>query len=386
MHNFSELSYNSFYMGRYILALAVFFFLLSSCGPAKKTVTYAEDKAFYEALKKLEKSPNDNDRKKDVLDLYSQAIRQHEDRVNTYRMSTDMNRFDKMIAEYNSLQRLNESIKTSSVFREVSPKNYLNDLQAIRQEGAEAYYQSGLRNMNYGTRRDSRRAYEDFRKTKQYVSGYKDVDRMINLAYEASVVNVMINPIQNTMPGMWNNTWNMDPRFSFMNEQLARDLGGQSGTGSARFFTNLDVRRLNIRPDWVVDVNWSTMSVPPNVMNRYDRQVSRNIEIGRDTSGRPIYQTVRATLHISRFQMPSVDIDYRIVDVETNQTLEWNRIQSSMNNQIYETATFTGDSRALSSSDWALVNNRGNMNQDQVMRNLYNDLLNELRIRIQARL
>jgi hypothetical protein len=373
-------------MARYTLILTAFILAISSCGPSKKTVSYAEDKAFYDALKKLEKDPNDKERRSNVVDLYTQAVRQHEDRVNAYRNSPEMNRYDKMIAEYNSLQKLNESIRTSSVFREVSPRNYLNDLQAVRQEGAEAFYQSGLRNLDYRTKRDARKAYEDFRKAKSYVSNYKDVDRMMNLAYEASVVNVLVNPIQNAMPGMWNNTWNVDPRFGFMHEQLARDLGGQSGNTSARFFTDMDIRRMNIRPDWIIDVNWSYMSGPPNVTNRYDRPVSRNIEIGRDTSGRPIYQSVRATLHISRFQMPSSDIDYRIVDVETNRTLEWNRIQTSLNNQVYETATFTGDSRALSSSDWALVNNRGNQNQEQVIRNMYNDLLSELRMRIQARL
>ena len=210
------------------------------------------------------------------------------------------------------------------------------------------FYQSGLRNLDYGTKQDARKAYDDFRRTKQYVSGYKDVDRMMNVAYEASIINIMINPIQNSFPGMWNTSnWNYDPRFRLMHEQLIRDLGGQSGSNSFRYFSEMDTRRLDIRPDWVIDINWSYMSSPPNVINRYDRQVNKNIEIGKDTLNKPVYQTVKATLHITRYQNPSNDIDYRIVDVQTNQTLDWNRIQTSSNSQVYETATFSATRERL---------------------------------------
>ena len=374
-------------MKLHLLLTSLFISLLWSCGSSNKTVAYAEDKAYYDALKKLSKKPGEPQLKKDVVDLYNQAVQQHEHRISVYRNSMEPNRYDMIITEYNTLQKINESIRTSSVFREVESKNYLNYIQNTKQEAAEMYYQSGLRNMDYGTKQDARRAYDDFRKTRQYVSNYKDADRLMNAAYEASIINVMINPIQNSFPGMWNTSnWNYDPRFRFMHEQLVRDLGGQSGNNSFRYFTEMDTRRMNIRPDWVVDVNWSYMSSPPNVLNRYDRQVSKNIEIGKDTANKPVYQTVKATLHITRYQNPSNDIDYRIIDVETNQTLDWNRIQTSSNSQVYETATFTGDSRALSSNDWELVNSRGSRNQqDQMIRDMYNDLLRELRSRIQSR-
>jgi hypothetical protein len=370
-----------------LLLISVFASLLWSCGSSNKSVAYAEDKAYYDALKKLSKKQNDPQLRKDAVDLYHQAVQQHSQRIDVYRNSMEQNKFDMIIAEYNSLQRINESIRTSAVFREVESKNYLNEIQTTKQEAAEMFYQSGLRNLDYGTKQDARKAYDDFRRTKQYVSGYKDVDRMMNVAYEASIINIMINPIQNSFPGMWNTSnWNYDPRFRLMHEQLIRDLGGQSGSNSFRYFSEMDTRRLDIRPDWVIDINWSYMSSPPNVINRYDRQVNKNIEIGKDTLNKPVYQTVKATLHITRYQNPSNDIDYRIVDVQTNQTLDWNRIQTSSNSQVYETATFSGDSRALSSNDWALVNSRGSGNQqDQMIRDMYNDLLQELRSRIQSR-
>jgi hypothetical protein len=368
------------------ISLLIAFF--ASCSSSNKTVTYAENRALNDALKKLEKKPNDPEIRKDVIDLYHQAVNQHEQRIRAYTGSVDMGRFDAMIAEYNTLQKINESIRTSSVFREVDTKNYSADIQSVRAEAAETYYQSGLKNLDYSTKREARRAYDDFQRAKRYVNPYKDVDVLMRTAYEASVVNVLINPIQNSFPGMWNNNnWNFDPRVRFLHEQLARDLGGQTGINQVRYFTDMDLRRLNIRPDVVVDINWNFMQSPPNIINRYDKQLSRNIEIGKDTTGRPVYQSVRATLHVTRYQNPSNDIDYRIVDATTNQTLDWNRVQTSSNGQIFETATFTGDSRALSQDDWRLVNNRGgNGNQqDQMIRDMYDDLLRELRNRISTR-
>ncbi len=377
------------FMRIHLLFIAIGFVLLAACSSTNKTVTYAENRALNDALKKLEKKPNDPDLRKDVIDLYNQAVAQHEQRINAYKSSADMNRYDGMLAEYNTLQKMNESIRTSAVFRDISTRNYSMEIQEVRNEAAEAYYQQGMRNLDYGTKREAQQAYNDFQRVKRYVSGYKDVDRMMRVAYEASVVNVLVNPIQNSFPGMWNNNnWNYDPRLRNLHEQLVRDLGGQSGANQVRYLTDFDLRRLNLRPDLVVDINWNFMQSPPIVINRYDRQLSRSVEIGRDTANKPVYQTVRAVLHITRYQNPANDIDYRIVDATTNQTLDWNRIQTRTNAQVYETATFTGDSRALSQQDWALVNNRGNGNnqQDQMIRDMYDDLLRELRSRINSRI
>lgn len=360
--------------------------IISSCSSSNKTVSYAEDKAYYDALKKLSKKPNEPLLQRDVVDLYNQAVQQHEARISSYKGSMELNRYDRMLAEYNTLQRINESIRTSSVFREVSSKNYLAETQSVKEEAAAAYYDEAMRNLDEGTKQSARRAYEQFGRSRQYVQGYKDTDRMTRIAYESSIVNILINPISNAFNGSWGGSWNVDPRFMYMHQDLVRDLGGQNGNGTVRYFTDMDARRLNIRPDWVIDINWSFMSSPPNVVNRYNRDLSKQIEAGKDTSGRPVYQTVRATLHVTRYQNPPNDIDYRIVDVESNRTLDWNRIQTNSNTGVFETATFTGDSRALDSNDWNLVNNRQNGMQEQMVREMYNDLQRELRSRIQARL
>ena len=58
-----------------ITLITSFFF---ACGSANKTTAYAEDKAYYDALKKLSKKQNEPQLQKDVVDLYNQAVQQHE--------------------------------------------------------------------------------------------------------------------------------------------------------------------------------------------------------------------------------------------------------------------------------------------------------------------
>lgn len=361
-------------------------FMAFACSNPQKAVSYSEDKIFFETLRKLEKKPNDPALKTDVKDLYIQAVQGHQDRITSYRASSELRRYDQMIGEYNSLQRLSDAIRTSSVFRDVDAKNYFGELQRAKEEAAEAYYTVGVQEMREDTREGAKKANQYFQKVSQYVPNYKDVSRLQREASQRSIVNVMINPVQDRFNGGgWNNNWNNDMRVRFLHEQLVRDLGGQMGGGPARFFTDMDVRRLNVRPDWIVDISWGNLSMPPTILNRYNRELSRSVEVGKDTSGRPVFQNVKATLSVTRYQNPGADIDYRIVDVETNTNLEWSRVNVN-NAAIFETATFSGDSRALSPADWGLVNNRwNNNNNDQMMRDMYNQLLNELRMRIRNR-
>ncbi|HSF45309.1 MAG TPA: hypothetical protein VLA58_04840 [Chitinophagaceae bacterium] len=370
----------------YSLFLLVFVYMFASCSNPHKAVSYSEDKVFFETLRKLERKPNEPQLKQDVIDLYKQAVQGHKDRISSYQASSDLRRYDNTISEYNSLQRLSDAIKTSSVFRDVDAQNYFSEIQRVREEAAGAYYDAALAELNTDTREGAKLASQFFQKTLQYVPNYKDASRLQKEAYERSIVNIMINPIQNgSYGGGWNN-WNSDMRMRLLHEQLARDLGGPYTTsGSARFFTDMDARRLNIRPDWVIDISWSSNSMPPTVLNRYNREVSRSIEIGKDTAGRPVFQNVKAILHVTRYQNPMNDIDYRIVDVGTNANLEWNRVNVN-NSGIFETATFSGDSRALNSNDWDLVNNRWNgQMSDQMMRQMYDQLVSELRSRIRMR-
>jgi hypothetical protein len=91
--------------------------------------------------------------------------------------------------------------------------------------------------------------------------------------------------------------------------------------------------------------------------NQYSRNVSRQIEVSRDTSGKVQYQTVTATLYVTRkYFTASGDMEMRITDVNTGRNITTQRYNDQFNWQE-EYATYTGDSRALSGNEYALLNN-----------------------------
>lgn len=82
-------------------------------------------------------------------------------------------------------------------------------------------------------------------------------------------------------------------------QNLVRELGGRNSSRyPARFYTDWEARRDNVQPDWVVDLTLRNIYIPRPQSYGYSRNVSKQIESGRDTSGKPVYQTVYATINI----------------------------------------------------------------------------------------
>jgi hypothetical protein len=121
--------------------------------------------------------------------------------------------------------------------------------------------------------------------------------------------------------------------------------------------------------------------------NSYTRQVSKDIVIGRDTSGKSIYKTVHATLYITQRSINArADMEYRVTDLDNNGSVEWNKIPANLSFNIEE-ATYRGDSRALSEYDWALVNSRQpyrRMDESEIMDELYSRVYPQLRSRLET--
>ena len=204
-------------------------------------------------------------------------------------------------------------------------------------------------------------------------------------SYERSVINVVINPIEdNNIFFTGGNRWGSD--FSYRAEDyqqsLVRELGGRNGNSSAvRFFTDRDAYRERLEADWVVDVAWRDIDPIRSTPYQYNRQASKNVQIGTDTAGKPVYKTVHATVYITqRSYSVRGDLDYRITDVQTKSNIDYGVLRDDVNwTESY--ATYSGDSRALSQEDWYMINNRNDLNNpsrgdilNSLMRKMYPDL------------
>ena len=371
-------------MKKIIPAIAVLF-LFASCKTSKDYLLRSnEDKTLYDVVKQLNKHADDENASKALPEVYTQVQQKHLDKIETYKSYTDLNRWDKISAEYNMLQNMYEAIANSDAAAKLIKANsYQKQIDSVKQAAAEDYYQIGLSYLQRHSRDDAKLAYSTFKKAGKWVNNYKDIKAKMDFAYENAIVNVLINPVQDNfvfISSGWNNNFSSD----YLSQNLVRDLGGKYASQyPARFYTERETNRNDIQPDWVVDLTLREMDIPRPTFYNYSRNLSKQIETGRDTSGRIIYQTVYATLNIQKQSFNArAQMDINITEVATRKNILYNSYSDTYNWQ-QEVASYSGDSRALSSNDWTLVNNRYNQpSKEDIMNELYRGIYPQIKNRI----
>ena len=271
------------------------------------------------------------------------------------------------------------------VFSLVKPKNYQREIQQVRDVAAAEFYDRGMSLMQHNDRESAYEAYNAFSNANRYIKGYRDTDKLIRETYERSVVNIVINPIQdNNIMFSRFDSWGNDFRYRPENYQqaLARDLSSRSRNEfPARVLTDREADRKRVNPDYEINLSWRNLDGLRGFPNRQTRRVSKSIQVGTDTSGHPVYRNVYATLQITRntFQVRG-DLEYEVADVRNRSTVDYGMVSNEVQwDDSY--ATYSGDSRALSQEDWYLVNNsrskqspsRGDI-MDELMRKMYPEL------------
>lgn len=338
--------------------------MLSACASSKNYLERSdEDKALQDAIKKLNKTPGDTDATTAVPLLYSNIKASRLSKINSLKNDRDLARWDKLIKEYEYLQDAYDAIINSpAAFKLVNPESYSSQLYESRQSAAEDYYNNALAFLNKDGRENAKKAYTYFNKSNKLVPGFKDAQQKSNEAYDKAVVDVMINPVQDNS-FFSNNNWgnygygNVNDYFQ---QTLVRELNAvNKDRYPARFFTDWEAKRDQVQPDWVIDMIIRNIDIPYPSNYQYNRNASNRIQIGTDTSGNPVYKTVTAILRITRSSFTArADMDVNITDLASGKNISYRNFRDDYRWQ-QESATYNGDSRALSAQDWELVNNAG---------------------------
>lgn len=384
-------------MKRIIPLLLLISIVATSCKSSKNYLERSdEDRALQDAVKKLGKNAGDEDALAAVPILYKSIAATRLARIKSYQTGTDLARWDKVIAEYNQLQSAyNSIINTSAAFKLVTPENYSTQLLESKQNAAEAYYDYANSFLQKPGRDNAKKAYSNFKKANAYLDrGYKDAQTKMNQAYENAIVDVVINPVQDNSffnSSGWGSSWNSYSNDYFQ-RALIRDLDNNSSNNrnyAARFYSDWEVRNKNIDVDWEVNLLLRNLDIPQPGRSNYRQNRSKRIETGRDTAGKPIYQTVTASINFTRYSFTAyANMDVQIKDLVTPKAISNRNFREDYRWQE-ERATYSGDSRALTNSDWEAVNNRSLREPrreevvEELYRKLYNQILNHIRYSVE---
>ncbi len=337
--------------------------LLAACSKKNYLERSNEDRALQDAVKKLNKSQTDENALAAVPILYSNIQKAHLAKIASYKNGRDISRWEKIISEYDQLQSAyNAIINSTPAFRLVTPQNYSADLLESKQQAAQEYYAEGESYINKDGRDNAKKAYGYFQKSDKFVPGFKDAKEQMNNAYDLSIVNVVVNPVQDNS-FFFNSGWG-NSGYNYSNEYfqqtLVRDLqtANSNGRYAARFYTDWEARRDNIQPDWAVDLRLRDMNLPNPTAYNYVQNRNAQVRNGTDTSGKPIYKTVYATVNISRQSfIASANMELNITDLHTRRSISFRNFREDYRWQE-ERASYSGDSRALTNEDWTIINNQ----------------------------
>lgn len=359
--------------------------ILISCKSATKAYNkgdYAD--AIELGVKKLQKDPDDYETKELVKSAYTFAVNQHEDAIRSFSNSTGDNRFESILKEYTKLQDLYETIQQSPALANViRPTNYSDYVQTYRDKVADQHLEIAERWMEQGTKTAYRNAYNEFR----YALRYRDnmvIKAKRDEAYNAALTKVLVVPIQNYGGYSYNSSYQLQ---QFQNEVM-RTLSYNMSSDFVKFFSEWDLRNNNIEPDQVLEMNLGRIRIGQPYDQASRREVSKEVVIKeivyKPDSVIKQYGTVRATITTTKRTLLSEGDLYLSLRDQKGRSL-WNDRFTGQHRWQTEFSTYTGDERALSESDKALLNKNANHNpprEEDIMAELYRQIQNDLSYRL----
>lgn len=369
---------------KYFFYLAIGLVLLASCTSSKDYLSRVDqDQSLFDAVKALNKHPDDSNAKKALPALYSNADLLHLKKINAYNSSAELGRWEKIIDEYNILQKMYDAISGSPAAASlVRPINYQSTIYDLKQQAAEDYYRNGIFYLDGSQRNEAKMAYTYFQRSDKWVPGYKDAKEKMNEAYRKAIITVVINPVLDNSFFINSGWGNMGNNYTneYFQQTLVRELGGKNAIRyPAKFYTEADARRENIQADWVVELSLRNIDIPHPSSYTYTRNINKQVEVGRDSSGHPIYQNVNSTVYITRMSFTArVEMEVNITELATRRNISYKTFRDEYSWQ-QENGTYNGDSRALGNTDWDIINNT-HFNEPR-----NEDILNELYRRIYPR-
>jgi hypothetical protein len=377
-----------------ILAFLLLFSMVA-CGNklvpnSSKQFLSAEDEAVLELLTEIKKKPGD----KSLLELMPATYQRAMDSraaMEGYvlRDNPPGDRWVLWRRQLEASQSITDAVlaipQASAMIKE--PVQFRDQISKARVNAAEEYYQGGTDLLKTENRLDARLALEMFQKARKEVPDYKDIATQIRRAEELATLYVVVNPVDYNGFG-WN-YWGY--QNDYLQWQMLRDLNNRSYK-LTRFLTEQEARSMRIRPERVVDMRFARLQVSNPYTERDSYQREKQIPVPnpkKDSLGRPLPSvetiTVRATITFTRrFINGDADLECRIYDINSGRNILYDHFPGRYN-WVFETATYTGDQRALTDDDLRKLNNRFDQypTREEVGQKLVNDAYSTLVRRIE---
>lgn len=342
-------------MSRQFYAILLILFVLSSCKSAEKSYNRGDYHAAVEqAAKKLAKKPGDYELITIIKDAYRYAVDDHEAKIRNLGNSQNELRAEQILAQYNSLQGLYETIRRSpSAYQAVKPTDYSAELQTYREEAGAVRESRGDRLMEQQDKLSFREAYREYQKALSFGPGNTLLKQKMDDAYLNAITHISVQPL--TRFGF--QFTNLGYNYNQFNSDLLRYLNQQRRDEFTNFY---GLNQPGVRADYAVEMRFSDVQIGRYRDSRDTREVSKQV-VSREIVHKPDsvtkeYITVKAKITTTTRRMQAFALLQTLAtDTRTNSRV-WSEIFRGDYNWVGQFASFTGDERALSEADKQLIN------------------------------
>ena len=315
-----------------------------------------------------------------IQDAFKAAVLSHEDELNRLRQSEEKFRWDEVALRYNSLVKLNQTIKRLPAIRVKSGEliefrimDYSSELDSSNKKAAEVHYEEGMILSTSDDLAIKKLSAKEFKLAGTYIPGFRDSGVRYEEMRKAAILRMAVfiedKSRQNkfgainevVMDNVVNSIFNDKDATEFL-ELVSRDqleiiLSEQamSQSGIVDEEMALEAGRLMSVHQIVAGKITQIIYSPPEVTIR-KRKETKKVQTGKEKytneegeeKERKLYGTVEAQVRFfTRLTSARINCSYTIVDIETSKIMKSDTFEGYASANA-EWAKFEGDERALS--------------------------------------
>ncbi len=330
------------------------------------------------AVRKLQKNPRDEDAKRIVQNAYTYAVAQYEDRIRNLSSLESDNRWEQLYYQYSQLQRLHDKIyEAPAAVEAAKPVNYTSYLNTYADKSAEAYVQKAAALLeNAGADKATyREAYYELQTALKFKPDDYGLLKKLREAKDFATVHILLAP----MDAGGGYRYNTSYAFRNFETDLIRNIRNGINNEFLNFMTAWDSRSTQTEPDEVVEMRLGSFQIGRPYDESKTRTVTKEVVVKETVYSKDsvVKEYAKVVARITTTKRLLVSTSELFIDVrDAGRMTLWRDNARAEHRWLTEFSTYTGDERALSESDKALLKGKPEQppREDDIVERLLNRL------------
>jgi hypothetical protein len=334
--------------------------LASACSSGKKSLNSGNyDEAVFQSVERLQSNGNHRKASTVLQASYPLAVKYHLDRITNLAATNSVNRFDQIVNEYESLNRLYDKVQLSpAALNLVAALRYTQQLTDAKNAAAKFHYNLGEQNINLASKQAAKQAYLEYELAATYAPNlYTDYQLKMDKAMSLAITRILVLPTE-----VHSNILKISN--DYFKNKIIQYLYERPLSKFVLFYDQNDAKTSNVKIDEILDLSFDDFVVGQLTTNKLERKAINDsvktkttVKInGKDTVVVG-YRKAEATLFVTRKTVESTGVlDVKIVNAYSKTIVQQEKIPGTFI-WVNQFGTYQGEKVALTDADLKLVGN-----------------------------